>query len=366
MFSFGRMIRYGLAAALIAIVAAAGLSHEAAAFSCTDGAGGYSYAACDSSANKSGTTVTSAALVTTAAATTIGLVTSRVSQFRQNGGGSSVRGALPSQSLFAAGNGTGASAGENMDTRFGVWGNIAYLRSEGDKTGANFESDLTSGMVGADYRLGSIDVPTFVGISFGYETADITTSFNRGGIDTEGLTFAPYVSFGLTKVFSIDAVAGYTMMQYDTNRKDPLSNATVTGSFDADRYFGAVDLVGGWTANKWNLGARLGTSYVNEEQDAYRESNGNAVGIDHVETASANTGVRVGYSFDRIEPYVGATYSYDFANSGGLYDERNTVGGSLGLNVAVMPSVSVNVEGRASAKEDIQNYGGSATLRLAF
>jgi len=361
------MVRVGLAVGIVTVLASVGLNSEAIAQSCTDT--GYTYnSSCSNTnnSNTSGTTVTSASLVATSAATTVGLVTSRVSQFRSAGGGSTVKGALQSKSLFAAGNGTGASAGENMDTRMGVWANAAYLRSEGDKTGANFESDLMSGMVGMDYRIGSIDNPTFIGISLGYETADITTSFNRGTIDTEGMTIAPYVSFGLTKVFSIDVVGGYTMMSYDTTRKDPLSNANITGAFDADRYFGAADLVGAWKADKWNIGARIGASHVSEEQDAYRESNGTTHGVDNIGVSSANTGVKVGYAFDKVEPYVGATYSYDFANSGGVYDERNTVGGSAGLNFAVTPNVSMNVEGRTSAKEDITNYGGSATLRMNF
>ena len=365
MFSLVRMVRVGVAVSIVTVLASVGLNSEAIAQSCTTT--GYTYnSSCQGNANSSGTTVTSASLVSTAAATTVGLVTSRVSQFRQGGGGSTVKGALQSNSLFAAGNGTGASAGENMDTRMGVWGNAAYLRSEGDKTGANFESDLISGMVGMDYRIGSIDNPTFIGISFGYETADITTSFNRGTIDTEGLTIAPYVSFGLTKVFSIDVVAGYTAVSYDTTRKDVLSSANITGAFDADRYFGAADLVGGWTADKWTFGARIGASHVSEQQDAYTESNGATHGVDNIGISSANTGVRVGYAFDKVQPYVGGTYSYDFVNSGGVYDERNTVGGSAGLNFTVAPNVSMNVEGRASAKEDITNYGGSATLRLNF
>jgi len=364
MFFLVRMVRVGVAVSIVAVLASVGLNSEAIAQSCTTT--GYTYnASCQGNANTSGTTVTSASLVATSAATTVGLVTSRVSQFRQ-GSGSTVKGALPSQSLFAAGNGTGASAGENMDTRMGVWGNVAYLRSEGDKTGANFESDLMSGMVGMDYRVGSIDNPTFIGISLGYETADITTSFNRGNIDTHGITVAPYVSFGLTKVFSVDVVGGYTKMSYDTARLDTLSSGQINGKFEADRYFGAADLVGGWIVDKWSFGARIGASHVSEQQDAYTESNGTTNGVDNIGVSSANTGVKVGYAFDKVQPYVGGTYSFDFVNSGGVYDERNTVGGSAGLNFTVTPSVSMNVEGRASAKEDITNYGGSATLRLNF
>jgi outer membrane autotransporter protein len=366
MFSLGRFIRYGVALAFVVIIATSAWTGDvyAQSSSCTD-TNGYSYAQCSGNGNSSGTTVTSGALVATAAATTVGLVSSRVSQFRQGSGSS--RAGIQSQSLFATGNGTGASAGENMDTRMGAWGNLAYLRTEGDKTGANFESDLMSGMIGFDYRLGSIDNPTFIGLGLGYETADITTSFNRGGIDTTGMTIAPYVSFGLTKVFSIDVVGGYTMLSYDTTRRDPISSANITGSFDAERLFGAADLVGGWSLNKWNLGGRVGMSYVTEEQDAYRESNGVAHNQADIDIGAANTGVRLGYSFDRVEPYIGGNYSYNVSQSGeGVYDGRNTLGGSVGLNFAVMPNFSVNVEGRAGAREDISNYGGSATLRLNF
>jgi len=358
-----KFARYGIIVALVAMVAAAGWSNDAAAQSCTQT--GYTYnSACTGDANKPGATITSAALVTTAAATTVGLVTSRVSQFRQGTG--TGRAGIQSQSLFAAGNGTGASAGENMDTRFGVWGNIAYLRTEGDKTGANFDSDLMSGMVGFDYRLGSIDTPTFLGIGFGYETADVTTGFNKGGIDTTGYTISPYVSFGLTKVFSIDVVAGYTMLNYDTTRRDGLSNALITGSYDADRYFAAADLVGAWNLNKWNFGGRVGVSYVDEEQDAYRESNSNSVAGQTIDVTSGNTGVRLGYQFDKVEPYIGGTYSYDFNQGGGRYDDRNAYGGSVGVNMSLMPNLSMNVEGRTVQREDISSYGGSATVRLNF
>ena len=145
-----------------------------------------------------------------------------------------------------------------------------------------------------------------------------------------------------------------------------MSNATITGSTDATRLFGSVDLVAGQRIDRWLLEGRVGASHLDEEQDAFRESNANNVAQNDITVSSGNLGARVGYSFSMVEPYVAGLYSYDFNQAEGAYDGRNTFGGAAGLNIWLTPNFSVNVEGKATHKEDLDAYGGSATVRLNF
>lgn len=410
--------RLAWVAALAIVVFALGTASDAIAQSCTTT--GYTYdSSCSGNGNSAGTTVSAASTAIAAAAATQGLISNRISSFRATGGAPGARASnAQSKQLFSFGttgsdvrgpgsvavqkaeaerkqalkdansrydgaedhsdfigevvllkdnennsDRLGISAGENPDNRFGIWGNGAYFRLDGDKANAGIESDIVTTMVGFDYRFG----PRFlVGLSAGYENTDTDTKFNRGTVESDGFIIAPYMSIGLTDRVSIDAVIGYGMLDYDLTRKDPLSNALITGSTEADRLFGSVDLVAGERLGNWLVEGRVGASHLNEEQDAFRESNGNSVASNDITVTSGNLGARVGYSFQMLEPYIAGLYSYDFNKAEGAYDGRNTYGGAAGVNFWFTPSFSVNVEGKATHKEDLDAYGGSATVRLAF
>jgi hypothetical protein len=415
------LVRLAFGAGLAIAAFAFGASQEALAQACSDT--GYTYnASCSGNGNSAGTTVSASSTTIAAAAATQGLIANRISSFRASGGapGGSRVSSAQSKQLFAFGttgsdvntgksavaqkaeaerkqalkeansrydgdspeglggfigevvilkdneqssDRLGISAGENPDNRFGLWGNGAYFRLDGSKANANIESDIVTSMVGFDYRFG----PRFlVGLSAGYETTDTDTKFNRGTVESDGFIIAPYMSIGLTDRVSIDAVIGYGMLDYDLTRRDPLSNALVTGTTEADRMFGSVDLVAGERLGNWLLEGRVGASHLHEEQDAFRESNNNNVAENDITVTSGNLGARLGYSFSMLEPYIAAQYSYDFNQAEGAYDGRNTYGGALGLNFWLTPSFTVNIEGKASHKEDLDLYGGSATVRLAF
>lgn len=412
MFFTKRFVRCAAAAGLLVIGFALSLTGEVVAQACNET--GYTYdSACSNNAAAAGTTVSAATTAIAAAAATQGLISNRLSSFRAASGAPAVGRAFNGESrqIFAFGtSGTdtktpgisrksevarkkalreangrydppvesegiaesredlsdlrlGVSAGENPDNRVGLWANGAMFRLDGSKTNANIESDVLTGMIGLDYRFG----PRFlVGVSGGYENTDTTTTFNNGTVDSDGFIIAPYMSIGLTDRLSIDAVVGYGMIDYDMTRRDPLSNATITGSTEATRLFGSVDLVAGERLDRWLLEGRVGASHLNEEQDSFRESNGVLVGENEITVSSGNLGARVGYSFTMVEPYVAGLYSYDFNKAEGAYDGRNTFGGALGLNWWLTPRFLFNLEGKATHKEDLDTYGGSATMRLNF
>ncbi len=368
---FAHSIRLLLVAAVIALAVAVTVNVQDALAQNTAGActsSSYSYTAnCTGNGNAAGATVVGAATTSVAAQAALGLVQSRVHAVSQ---GSSVMGeGISTQKLVSIGNGSsGLSAGEAMDVRMGIWANGSYLRTNGSKTNAKFDSSLKSGAAGVDYRFGEA---TIVGLSGGYERNSIDTKFNNGKLDDNGWTVSPYASFGLSKMFSIDAVFGYSQLSYDSVRPDPNVGGTIRGSFDSTRYMGDLEAVARWELYNWRLSARGGMSYIKEDQDAYTETNGVARGSQSITIGTGLLGGRAGYVFTlnkatTVEPYVSANYGYDFDKAGGTYDDPNTYGGAVGLSFGMTPNLSLSVEGTTSQKQDLSTYGGNATLRLNF
>ena len=114
------------------------------------------------------------------------------------------------------------------------------------------------------------------------------------------------------------------------------------------------------------LGFRMGTSYIHEKQDSYSESDGTAEKAQKVTVGSGNFGLRVGYNGGAVQPYLGGTYSYDYDDSGGTYDGRNTFGVSAGLNIAITDGVFFNLEGGGTVNDDVRTASGSGTMRFGI
>jgi hypothetical protein len=351
--------------AVVALFASAfsllGSGHANAQTSCDDT--GYTYdASCSGNADQAGAAVTASSTVVTAANATAGLVMNRVSSFRASGsapGSNNAGNGTPNLLGF----GSGAAAGEQSNDRMGIWINGNYTRVVGSLTGAEFDSKLYSGMLGVDFR------PTknsLVGVGFGYEQSDTDTEFNRGNIDTTGYTVTPYVSIGIDEHVSLDLVGGYSRLKYDLDRLDPLSSTKVTGSADSNRYFGSVNLVVDYDVSNVLLGLRMGTSYVHEKQDAYTESDATTESSQKVTVGSGNLGLRIGYNGGSVQPYLGGTYSYDYNNSDGTYDGRNRFGVNAGLNISITNGVFFNLQGSASASDDVRTASGNGTMRFGI
>jgi opacity protein-like surface antigen len=177
---------------------------------------------------------------------------------------------------------------------------------------------------------------------------------------------APYASIGIDDNVSLDVVGGYSRIDYDLDRLDPLSSTKVTGGTESDRFFGSINLVVDYDVSNILLGFRMGTSYISEEQDAYSESDGTAEGAQKVTVGSGNVGLRVGFDGGAVQPYVGGTYSYDYDDSGGTYDGRNTFGVSAGLNITITDGVFFNLEGGGTMNDDVKTASSSGTMRFGI
>jgi Autotransporter beta-domain len=342
------------------------------------------YSNCRGNAVTPGSTVTSPEVVRAAVAQTGGLISSRVSAL-SGGAGMPGRAFGPDQHIkvFALGNAgqkletadpeaknseknlgvQGLSAGAHKP-RIGIWADAAWSRIIVDKPGSKFDGEVWSGALGVDYAFTDRLVAGIAGV---YEDHNYDTSFNRGSLDGSGITAAPYVVFKLDKNFSVDASAGYSWLEYDNTRRDPLTNAVISGATDANRWFGAANLNAGTAIDQWRLGGRVGTQYAREKKDAFTENNNVRNAEQTTSVGDIQFGVRLGYVFrvlDGLEPYVSALgrYAYQDGGSGDKTDAVLGVGTSLRAGPATLGIQGTTVEGRDNTKQ----YSGGVNLRVEF
>lgn len=350
--------------AVFAVLALVGVD-EARAYTCVN-TGQPTYTqidACGGNAAKAGTTVIGAVTTSLAVSQTAGMISSRITQFTRLAeapGGRAV--AAAGAQIVALG--SGASAGDKA-SQFGLWVNGSYSNVSGDKAGAGFQGDLYGGMVGADYKL----TDRFIaGVALGYEMLDVDTAFNRGTTESHGYTVAPYAVFKIDDTFSVDFNVGYTRVDYDVDRLDPLDDSKITGDTDSNRWFATLNVAGNWLVNSWSLGANLGTLYAYEDRDAFTESNAVAVSGDKINLGRLNLGGRLGYLVKNIfEPYATATFQYDYKRDSSAYDDRVGLVLGGGFNIFATDNFYANIEGTTTTmRSDLDIYTINATVRFEF
>jgi hypothetical protein len=334
------------------------------ATSCTD-TSGYSYTACGGDSAKAGTTVIGAATANAAVSQTVGLISARVSQFSRTAkapGGRAVAAATKGPMVAL---GTGSAAGDG-DNKVGLWANGSWTRVQGNKSAVQFDGHIWTAMIGGDYMF----TKDFIGgLALGYENSQYDTAFNNGNTDSNGYTVAPYVIARINDTFSVDFNVGYTRVDYDLDRIDPVGNLNkVTGDADSNRWFGALNLNGDWNVDSVTLGANIGTLYAREDRGSFTESNTTVVESENIDLGRINVGGRAGYLFEDVfEPYVSALLEYDYANEKSAYDDRVGVVLGLGFNVFSGEGFSANVEGTTTeARSGLDIWSVNATVRYDF
>lgn len=336
-------------------------------------------------ANAAGNTVVIAQATSQASTQTTNLIGSRVSSAVSSAvsgslggasagptGGGFTPGVQQQGTLVSSDAGQGRASG-SAPRRTGVWLNGGYTWLENKQAGANFDGGITNVMGGIDYL---VQNNVLVGVSAGYEHQDITTKFNSGTLKGDGLTIAPYFAFILNKNINFDASIGHSWVNYDMTR----SGGAVTGSTDGDRWFGIANANYTTSINNWQLGASLGYLYSMEKQDAYHESNGNAIDEASTHLGQARLGGKVGYvaatNFGYLNPYTSARLEYDVVKDhAGTIDAQGTLANSddfgvtfgLGMNAGIGENTTLNLEGTTTQfREDQSVYGVSGTVRYKF
>jgi hypothetical protein len=352
-------MRYSFfAAAMMAILAVSLTGKDALAQACNQT--GYTYnASCQGNVTKSSGSVSGSATTVAAAQATTGLVMSRVNRITAGDTGNLTVGSTTE--LLSLGRGDSAGgAGEN---RAGIWVNGAFIRADGDANDAGFESNIITGMIGADY---AVNDQLIIGLGFGYENQDTDTDYNNGDTQGDGFSGTAYFSYQFDEIYSLTGTLGYTRLSYDHTRTDPLSNAKITGDNDANRYAGSLSGLASWTEGPLRYGASVGTLYILEKQDAFTESNGVAVESESISVGQVNLGGNAAYRVGVAEPFVNALVGYDYNDAGGSYDNKFSVSGALGSNFYLTEEFTLNAQAIGQYRNDLTVYGGSATARYSI
>lgn len=277
-----------------------------------------------------------------------------------------------SKDVFALGKGDGRAAGN--DTRqLGIWATVSNTWIEKDEVGtdADFDGTVLNVATGIDY---SFNEKLLAGLSIGYEDQDIDTPFNNGGLEGSGFTLTPYIGYKITDRLSVDAMLGYSMIDYDSNRQ----SGAITGNTEADRIFGSANINYGLVQkNGFDLGLTGGYLYVREDQDAYTESDGTLVEEVNVRLGQARAGVNLSYThetgFGYIKPFVGARAEYDnVSNAPGVINAAGDKGSDDkfgatfkgGVNFGIGDNLSVNLQGETTEFRDaLEVYSASGLVR---
>jgi hypothetical protein len=330
--------------------------------------------AANHTSNAASSVVTATETLRAATVQTLGIITNRIAQVRL----AQDRGELDPVSLTLSQDGKiGAVglAGGNAKKGIGVWIQGAYTWVENDAAVTAFDGTIAHGMVGVDYKIGD---RVLIGVSGGYESSDLDTTFNKGSIEGSGYSVAPYLSFRINKTFSVDLTGGYAWLSYDMDRKDAGNDQKWTGETDATRAFGLAQVNADFNVKKWALNVNGGALYTSEDRDAFTEkSNGEtrAIAAQTTDLGQAFIGTRIGYDFGKFMPYVLARGEFDFSKdditvgSGqtnpGDSDFGLRVGG--GVNIFAGSFVTGTLQGETVLfRDDYTEHKALAKLRVDF
>jgi hypothetical protein len=152
-----------------------------------------------------------------------------------------------------------------------------------------------------------------LGVSVGHEASNFVTTFNTGNERTRGFNLNPYFALLLSDTWSLDLIGGYG--QFNTRQSRtlgsltvPLATVAVDSEFSSKRGFVSTNLTNVSTWGNWKLTGSLGYLGTRREQEAYVESNGNAVASARQTSKQWNLLGEAAYGRGNSETFVGLMY----------------------------------------------------------
>ncbi len=224
--------------------------------------------------------------------------------------GGPANGAVPVADGFMLQGGTGISAGDDFSFPWGAWISYSHSDYSDDFVSTAFDADRDNVSAGIDF---SPFERIVAGVSFGYDNNDIDTAFNRGNVDSDAFTVAPYIGALIDDTFGVDFSIGYSLIEIDQFRT--LAGTRITSNVDSSRWFVAGNLNAAKAYGNWYLSGRAGLLYAKEEQDAFLESDGTANRARSFELGQLRIGGDAAYAWDAFEPFVSAVYELDYSRN---------------------------------------------------
>jgi len=209
---------------------------------------------------------------------------------------------------------TGLAAGD-MGNRMGVWADGSVTLLDNDRIQVQSDGKTEVALIGVDYRVRD-DV--IVGLSTGYQGAQLDVGTIRGKRHSNGYVITPYASWIFADNMSLDASVSYGGSSTDIESR--LTGSLVTGDFDSRR----VTATANWNIyhpwQSWFFTGFAGYSHSWEFQDDYTDSAGAAVNNSTVRYGVVRFGGEAAYKIGAFEPFAnmvarhGGTRPADGAN----------------------------------------------------
>lgn len=254
--------------------------------------------------------------------------------------------------------GTGLSAG-SQDARFGVWIDGSVTLVSNDHASVLSDGKTEVALVGADYRLRE---DLIVGVSAGYQGAQLSVGAIRGRRDSNGYVVTPYASYILGSNMSVDvnvSVGGST-----TDVESNITGNRALGHFDSRR----VGAGGNWNIYEglgdWFLTGFAGYNHAWEFQDDFTDSTGNRIDNGTVTYGVLRFGGEAAYRLGAFEPYILSVFELETTDPEDADRETLVVGGGLRFyHGALSAAVEFNAQ---TLRSQESGYTFGLNLRYVF
>nr|WP_246732618.1 autotransporter outer membrane beta-barrel domain-containing protein [Rhizobium leguminosarum] len=291
---------------------------------------------------------------------------------RQRTGG---RGMDDGQSADEAANDQGRAIWTRID------GTHSHFEPETSTTGTEYDVDSWTLQAGVDGMLRESGAGVLIGgVSFHVDTAsaDISSRFGKGDIDTTGYGFDGTLTWYGNSGFYLDTQAGVTW--YESDLKSSTLHTTLADGNDGFGYGFSVEA--GQTialTSRWSLTPQVQLAYSSVRFDSFTDVYGAAASLDDGDNLTGRLGISADYDRDwkdasgrtsRAKLYGIANLYYDFLDGSNVdvsgtsvVSENQALWGGLGMGGSLSwADDRYAAYGEAFARTSLQDFGDSNAL----
>ncbi|MBY3186645.1 autotransporter outer membrane beta-barrel domain-containing protein [Rhizobium laguerreae] len=269
--------------------------------------------------------------------------------------------------------------GRAIWTRIG--GTHSHFEPESSTTGTEYDVDSWTMQAGVDGMLHESGAGVLIGgVSFHVDTAsaDISSRFGKGDIDTTGYGFDGTLTWYGNSGFYLDTQAGVTW--YESDLKSSTLHTTLADGNDGFGYGFSVEA--GQTialTDRWSLTPQVQLAYSSVRFDSFTDAYGADVSLDDGDNLTGRLGISADYDRDwkdasgrtsRAKLYGIANLYYDFLDGSdvdvsgtSVVNENQALWGGLGLGGSLSwADDRYAAYGEAFARASLQDFGDSNAL----
>ncbi|CDZ50563.1 autotransporter outer membrane beta-barrel domain-containing protein [Neorhizobium galegae] len=260
-------------------------------------------------------------------------------------------------------------------------GTHAHFNPKTSTTGTEYDVDTWTMQAGIDGMLRENAAGALIGgVSFHFDTAsaDVSSRFGKGNIDTTGYGFDGTLTWYGNSGFYVDSQAALTW--YDSNLRSSTLNATLASGNDGFGYGLSVE-AGQKIAltRQWSLTPQAQLAYSSVRFDRFTDAYGAVVSLDDADSLTGRLGISADYDSDwkdatgqisRAKFYGIANLYYDFLDGSNVdvsgvsvASENRSLWGGLSLGGSRSWSDDrYAVYAEAFARTSLKDFGGSNAI----